>query len=146
MAARLEYPSEEIIAHIHEMIEKSGLPNGMFRFHGGGLENSTGIPATVNEMLLQSYEDIIRLFPVWDRNSDASFHGLRANGAFVVDAALKGGKIRAELLSEQGRSLTIEAPGDGYVLLTGDGKELPLTEKFTTVDTKKGERIKIFAK
>ena len=146
MAARLEYPSEEIIAHIHEMIEKSGLPNGMFRCHGGGLENSTGIPATVNEMLLQSYEDIIRLFPVWDRNSDASFHGLRANGAFVVDAALKGGKIRAELLSEQGRPLTIEAPGDGYVLLTGDGKELPLTEKFTTVDTKKGERIKIFAK
>lgn len=126
------------------MIEKHALPSGMFRF-GGGLENSTAIPVTVNEMLLQSYEDIIRFFPVWDRKKDASFHGLRANGAFVVDATLKGGKIRAELLSEQGRPLTIEAPGDGYVLVTGDGKETSLTEKFTTVETKKGERITIFA-
>ena len=106
--------------------------------------DSTAITATVNEMLLQSYENIIRLFPVWDRGRDASFHGLRANGAFVVDAALKDGQIRAEIFSEQGMPLTLEAPGEGYVLVTGDGKELPLTDKFTTVETKKRECITIF--
>ena len=54
MAARLGYPAREITGHIHEAIEKHGLPNGMFRFEGGGLENSAAIPTTVCEMLLQT--------------------------------------------------------------------------------------------
>ena len=144
-AARLEYPAEEIISHIREVIEKRGLPNGLFRYMGGGLENSSAIPNTVNEMLLQSYEGIIRLFPVWDRSRDARFHGLRAHGAFVVDGCLENGRIHAEILSEQGRPLTVEAPGEGYVLVKGDGRRIPLTETFTTVETAKGERLTVLA-
>jgi hypothetical protein len=141
MAARLEYPPEEIIARIHTNIEKHGLPNGMFRFAGGGLENSAAIPMTVNEMLLQSYEGILRLFPVWDKKQDARFRGLRAYGAFVVDAGLENGRIRAEILSEKGMPLTIESPGSDYILFTGDGTAVPLTEQFTTVNTVSGERL-----
>ena len=144
-AARLGIPAEEIIAHIHEVIKNRSLPNGMFRYFGGGLENSSAIPSTVNEMLLQSYEGIIRLFPVWDRSRDASFHGLRAYGAFVVDGCLENGRIHAEILSEQGMSLTMEAPGEGYVLVTGDGRRVPLAETFTTVETAKGERLTVLA-
>ena len=141
MAARLEYPPEEIIAHIHEVIEKRGLPNGMFRYAGGGLENSSAIPSTVNEMLLQSYEGIIRLFPVWDKRRDARFHGLRANGAFLIDASLENSRIRAEILSEQGMPLTIESPDGGCVLVMGDDRQITVTERFVTVETVKGERI-----
>ena len=142
-AARLGVPADEIIAHIHETIEKRGLPNGMFRFVGGGLENSSAIPCTINEMLLQSYENIIRLFPVWNRSHDAAFHGLRANGAFVVSARLKNGAIHAEILSECGRDITIESPAEGYTLVKGDGRRIPLTEPLTTVQTGIGERLKI---
>ncbi len=141
MAARMEYPAEEIIGHIHEMIDRHGLPNGMFRFAGGGLEDSIAVPATVNEMLLQSYEDILRLFPVWDRTQDTRFHGLRAYGAFVVDASLENGRIRAEIRSEQGRTLTLESPGEGYTLIMGDGRRIPVNEKFVTVETAKGETV-----
>jgi hypothetical protein len=144
-AARLGYPAEEIIGHIHDVIEQRSLPNGMFCYGGGGLENSSAIPNTVNEMLLQSYEDILRLFPVWDRSRDASFHGLRAKGAFVVDACVKGGKITASILSEQGRTLTVEAPAEGYILVTGDGARIPLTEQYTSVETKAGERLEVVA-
>ena len=143
MAARLEYPPEEIIAHIHTNIEKHGLPNGMFRFAGGGLENSAAIPMTVNEMLLQSYEGILRLFPVWDKKQDARFRGLRAYGAFVIEADLENGRIRAEILSEKGMPLTIESPGSDYILFTGDGTAVPLTEQFTTVNTVSGERLTV---
>ncbi len=142
-AARLEYPADEIISHIHEVIGKRALPNGLFRYMGGGLENSSAIPNTVNEMLLQSYEGIVRLFPVWDKSRDARFRGLRAHGAFLIDASLEGGRIRAEILSEQGMPLTVEAPGEGYVLVMGDGRRVPLTEKFVTVATEKGERVTI---
>ena len=141
MAARLEYPSEKIISHIHEVIEKRGLPNGMFSYSGGGLENSAAIPATVNEMLLQSYEGIVRLFPVWDKKQDARFSGLRAYGAFLVNGALKNGTIYAEIFSEKGMPLTLESPGNGYVLKRGDGSRLLICDGLITVDTECGETL-----
>jgi hypothetical protein len=144
-AARLGFPADEIIGHIHEVIANRSLPNGMFRYGGGGIENSSAIPSTVNEMLLQSYEGVLRLFPVWDRDRDASFHGLRAHGAFLVDAKVQNGAITAEILSEQGRTLTIEAPAAGYTLVTGVGRRIPLTQQFTTVETTAGERLTVIA-
>ncbi|MBQ4042404.1 MAG: hypothetical protein IJD06_00290, partial [Clostridia bacterium] len=140
-AVRLGFPAEEIIAHIHEVIENHSLPNGMFRYGGGGLENSSAIPSTVNEMLLQSYEGIVRLFPVWDRTMDARFKGLRANGAFLVHASLENGRIYAEIHSEKGQRLTIENPGEGYALYMDDGRVIALTESCVTVNTKPGARI-----
>ena len=144
-AARLGFPADEIISHIHEVIEKRGLPNGMFCYGGGGLENSSSIPSTINEMLLQSYENIIRLFPVWDRNRDARFHGLRANGAFVIDACVESGKIAAEIFSELGMPLTIETPTNGYTLVTDDGQRIPMLEPLVTVQTAIGQRLRIVA-
>ena len=123
------------------MIEKYGMPNGNFSFFGGGLENNSAIPGTLNEMLMQSYEGVIRLFPAWDHSQDAKFHGLRAFGAFLIDGTLKDGTIYAEILSEQGIPLTVEAPGNGYVLIMGDGSRLPVSDTTITVSTKKGETI-----
>jgi hypothetical protein len=140
-AARLGYPPEEIISHIYEMIDKHGLANGTFSFFGGGLENNSAIPGTINEMLMQSYEGVIRLFPAWNRSQDAKFHNLRAFGAFLIDGTLKDGTIYAEILSEQGMPLTVEAPGNGYVLVMGDGSRLPVSDTTITVSTKKGETI-----
>ena len=128
---------------IHEIIEKRGLPNGMVRYGGGGLENNAAIPATVNEMLLQSYENIIRLFPVWDKAEDASFHGLRAYGAFVIDATLEAGKINAQIFSEKGMTLTLEIPDNQYVLVMGNGDRIACNERFMSVNTQKGETIKL---
>ena len=141
LAARLGYSPKEIISHIYEMIDKHGLANGTFWFFGGGLENNSAIPGTINEMLMQSYEGIIRLFPTWDRSQDAQFHGLRAFGAFLINGSLTDGTIYAQIFSEQGMPLTLETPGDGYVLIMGDGRRLPVTENLITVSTEKGETI-----
>lgn len=137
-AARIGIPAEEIIGHIHEAIERHGLPNGMFRYDGGGIENSSAIPSTVNEMLLQSYEGVLRLFPVWDRNRYASFRGLRANGAFIVDASLNNGVITATVTSECDQLLRLEYPGDGYVCISQTQK-IPLIEPITDITTTPGE-------
>lgn len=141
LAARLGYPHREIVSHIYEIIDKYGLANGAFYFFGGGLENNSAIPGTLNEMLMQSYEGIIRLFPTWDRTLDAKFHGLRAFGAFLINGSLTDGTIHAQIYSEQGMPLTIEAPGSGYVLVMGDGSRLPVSDTTITVSTKKGETI-----
>ena len=93
-------------------------------------------------MLLQSYEDILRLFPCWDPAWDASFHGLRAFGAFVVDGEMKGGEISAVIRSEKGRPLTLERPGEGYAVYRGD-EVIPLSEKFTVIKTVPGEVLTV---
>ena len=142
-AARLGYDPERLIAHVREVIRTHQMPNGLFSFGGGGVENCAAIPKTVCEMLLQSNEHILRLFPCWDRTRDASFHGLRAYGAFVVDGSLNNGEIRAEIVSEKGSLLRLESPGEGYGVLYR-GNTVPLTELITDLETVCGEQITLF--
>ena len=81
---------------------------------GGGIETLAAVPLTINEMLLQSYEGIIRVFPNWNRKKDASFENLRAYGAFLVTSTLKEGLIQGvTLVSEKGRVCKIENPWKG---------------------------------
>ena len=36
------------------------------------------LPVVVNECLMQSYDETIRLYPNWPMDKDAEFHNLRA--------------------------------------------------------------------
>jgi len=47
----------------------------------------------VSELLLQSVGGIIRVFPAWPEELDASFVDLRAQGGFLVTAGQRGGKV-----------------------------------------------------
>jgi hypothetical protein len=50
---------------------------------------------------------VVRVFPVWPAARDASFRRLRAKGAFLLSATLKGGHVAAELTSEKGSAATV---------------------------------------
>jgi hypothetical protein len=63
--------------------------------HGFYLSESVGIAAMISEFLLQSVDNIIRVFPCWPKEKDAKFTHLRAQGGFLVSAEQKAGKIRA---------------------------------------------------
>ena len=66
---------------------------------------------TINEMLLQSYEGRLRLFPCWPRDLDASFRTLRAVGAFLVSASLTKGEVgEVRILSEKGEPCRLVNP------------------------------------
>ena len=93
-------------------------------------------------MLLQSYEHILRLFPCWDHTLDASFRGLRAYGAFVVNAEIRNGIIHAEVFSEKGETLRLEKPGDGYVVLYR-GETIKLKEQITDFKTNPYETVTV---
>jgi len=141
-AVRLGYDPDKLLEYLYQCIENHQQPNGTFRFGGGGIENSAAVPMTVNEMLLQSYENVLRLFPCWNRTKNASFRHLRANGAFLVDGTLENGRIEASIYSEKGMPLTVEKPGEGYCLIRG-GEKIPLTEALTTIETLPGETVVI---
>ncbi len=107
--ARIGVDPHFIIEGIRQNIKEFGLPNKLFCHHGGGIEHLTMVPATINEMLIQSYEGVIRLFPCWDKNSEAAFENLRADGAFLVSAEIKDKKLSpVKIKSLNGRKCNLE--------------------------------------
>jgi len=114
-AVRIGYPAAEILRHMKERIAMQTYPNGWIYQGGGGIETLSGVPMTINEMFLQSYEGVIRIFPNWDRTIDASYRALRAYGAFLVSSSISGGQIgEVRIHSEKGRSCVLENPWPGH--------------------------------
>jgi hypothetical protein len=76
-------------------------------------------------MLMQSYEGVIRLFPCWNKKSNASFTNLRADGAFLVSAELKDEKISSiKIKSLKGRTCNVEFADIKNVIRESDNKEV----------------------
>jgi alpha-L-fucosidase 2 len=100
------------------------------------------LPAVINECLMQSYKGTIRLFPNWPVEKDAEFHNLRAAGAFLVSAALKGGKVTGiEITSEAGSRLRIILPWkNGATMKKIDGTT-KISSGLVEISTAKGEVI-----
>ena len=123
--ARIGVDPEFLIDGIKQNIKEFALPNRLFRHHGGGIEHLTMVPATINEMLMQSYEGIIRLFPCWNKKSNASFTNLRADGAFLVSAELKNEKVISfKIKSLKGRTCYVESSDIKYIIRESDNKEI----------------------
>ncbi len=132
--ARIGVDPEFLIEGIHQNIKEFGLPNRLFRHHGGGIEHLTTVPATINEMLMQSYEGVIRLFPCWNKKSSASFENLRADGAFLVSAELNDAQIKSvKIKSLNGRDCKVEYADIKRIVRESDGKEVPFTRNGNTV-------------
>jgi len=127
LGARIREP-RRVLWNLNQYLDHFTSPNtfhlnGDFRRSGASrlhyrpftLEGNFGAAHAVNEMLLQSWGDKLRLFPaVPPEWRDAAFTELRGEGAFVVSAWRKNGAfVRAEILSEQGAPLRIEHPHPG---------------------------------
>lgn len=124
-AVRVGYPADSILLHLKEYSLHT-YPNGFQSGNPHGTENWSTVPNTVNEMLCMGHQDILRLFPVWPKDTDASFHQIRAEGAFLVSASLKDGVVgEVTVESERGRDLSMLNPWDGKAVeITGpDGKK-----------------------
>ena len=145
-AVRVGYDSDSIIKYLTARLAVEPLPNLYIVQSGGGIETLAAVPLTINEMLLQSYEGIIRIFPVWNHKKDAGFNKLRAYGAFVVSSSVKNGQIGPViLLSEKGRPCTMENPWPGKkVQLVRNGKKAETLQGNTFVfQTSENETIRL---
>ena len=79
-----------------------GLGRGKAPFGAFSIEGAMGASDAIQTMLLQSTSGRIRLFPALpDAWSDASFDGLRADGAVLVSAAIEAGRLTRVTLAPQ---------------------------------------------
>lgn len=81
------------------------------------LEGNFACASAIQEMLLQSHTSVIRIFPALPESwEQASFHGLRARGAFIIDADYDGGQVQKVVIrSEKGGTLKVLNPFTGKV-------------------------------
>lgn len=142
-AVRVGYNPEIILSKLHEL---KFHPNGIVYNEIHMLENSSIVPTTVNEMLLQSYDGTIRFFPVWPKNKDARFHTLRAYGAFLISAAISSNVVKDVLIvSEKGRKCVVQNPWPGQrVKLVCNGQPKQTIEGDLLIfNTVQGDRIEL---
>ena len=68
----------------------------------------------ISEMLMQSYNGIIRLFPAWKDQEDASFENLSAEGGISVSAVYKDGQtVWVELRASKDTDFKLLNPWKG---------------------------------
>lgn len=145
-AVRVGHDPEDILKKLRKQLTSFGLPNLMIFGGGGGIENCAGVPATINEMLLQSHGGVLRVFPVWPRELPARFGRLRAPGAFLVSSELRDGTVASLLIeSEQGGDCVLRNPWPGQKLrLNRNGQPSErLSGERLLLPTRPGERITV---
>jgi hypothetical protein len=124
-AVRMGYNPDTVIEKLKERIAKTALPNLWIPQKGGLTETLSAVPSCINEMLLQSYEGLIRVFPAWPSEKNASFENLRTYGAFLVSSERKRGIVsHIRIKSEKGRICSIENPWATKLLITENGKPI----------------------
>ena len=122
------------------------LPNGLFFWAGHGfyISEQVAVERLVNELLLQSVSDIIRIFPAWPAATDARFTNLLAYGGFEVSAEQTGGKIgNVRITSTVGGPVKMVSPwGQTFrVVEQTGGHPVPVTMSngISSFDTTAGE-------
>ena len=126
--------------------------NGLYAEAGPCFETPHGMTNSLLEMLLQSQEPIIQVFPaIPDAWEEASFENLRAEGAFLVSAARKSSKTAVVIVkSEKGGATTIVTaiPANVLNIVSNIGKanyqlKVQNNKSYITINTKVGEVITI---
>lgn len=139
-AVRIGYNPDTILVKLHQYALHT-YPNGFQKGNPHGIENFSTIPNTINEMLCMGHQGVVRLFPVWPSRLDASFDKIRLEGAFLVSAQLKDGKVQPfRLLSEQGRPLVLINPWPGHRVKvnSSNGKTIYLEGERLALSTESG--------
>jgi hypothetical protein len=138
--ARLSMP--EAVDSAKSWFLSRELLNGLFVWqghaHGTFMPEMIGVAGLINEFLLQSVQNKIRLFPCWPVNKDAKFSCLRAQGGFIVSSEFVDGRVAsATIESGAGKQLQLLSPWKTiYINGTKTGIN---PDGLVTISTKKGE-------
>lgn len=126
---------------------------GFTQFAGGDtmqLEAAVAMSAAVLEMFVQNVRGTVRVFAgLPERFRDASFSGIRAEGAFLLSGERRNGRIeRVEATSERGGALVLVNPyyGSGMAVVTGPVGTFETDDERIRLDMAAGETVRVSGK
>ena len=135
-AARLGL-GNDAAAWLGNMIRRNQYRVTGFAYDGNGKAESLGLHTTaMHEMLLQSYDDLIRVFPAVPDGFKGAFT-LLASGGFLVSSEYENDQVRyIALLSQHGGDAQVKIPWDGNEVLL-NGQRVSCSDAKLTVSTQK---------
>jgi len=100
----------------------------------------------LSELLIQSVDDVIRVFPAWPKQRDARFRSLRTQDGFLVSSSFANGKVDSvEVESTAGGLLRLISPWKKIAVRSpADMSRRPLTPDargVVQVSTSPGDRL-----
>jgi alpha-L-fucosidase 2 len=121
---------------------KSGLSK--FTYRPFTLEGNFAFAAGLQEMLIQSYAGFIEIMPAIPAKwGDVSFQTLRTEGAFLVSASRKEGKLsQIEITSEKGGSTAVKISFDEWKVGSSTGVKVSKSQEgMVSLNFKPGARV-----
>ncbi|MCA0755593.1 hypothetical protein KP806_11060 [Paenibacillus sp. N4] len=120
--------------------------SGFCQFTGGDtmqMEASIAAAAAVLEMYVQCVRGSIRVFTgLASRFKDASFSGIRAEGAFLLSGVKRDGKVSTvTVFSERDETLRMNNPFGGKAFIRRGGTLIETSERLITLELHAGETV-----
>jgi len=151
---------EQARDYLKKFMQAHTIPQGGFNlnydYHRTGMmagpatfcsESNYGYSDGLLEMLLQSHNGLIRVFPAVPKDwKDVSFETLRAEGAFLVTAAMRNGRVsRIDIKSQRGGTINLKNPWKKTPTVTCNGRriEIKQTGKIISWLTQRGRVYRI---
>lgn len=128
-ALMIRYDTETVVDELSANIQRLMQANLTIDDTTHGIEKA-GATEAVHQMLLTEDESVVKVFPGWLDNMDATFTHLRTAGAFLLTSSFSGEKQEVEFVtvtSEAGNPLTIASPWADAVVTDDSGKVIPAT-------------------
>ena len=123
-AARVGYDPGAILANLHVEATNESYPNMAVHHYGGGIENVDVTTSGLDEMLLQSFQNDIKVFADWPANTNAKFGDLLAYGNFLISSSKAGNAVQyLRAVSQSGGRFTFTNPWAGRVEVFRNGHD-----------------------
>ncbi|MCK5906245.1 MAG: hypothetical protein KAG37_01565, partial [Flavobacteriales bacterium] len=115
--ARLSTP--DAVSWLKKQIDIRSKPNGSLNLSRekaafnsfGHFTEMFAVSGAISELLLQSVDEIVRIFPAWPKDKDAEFTTLRAQGGFLISAKQHNYEIKSiEVTSTAGGTFKFVSP------------------------------------
>ncbi len=139
---------DEALAFLETFLQKSTLPNTMYREGSPVIETPLAYARTVQEMLLMSHGNLLRIFPgVPAKWTNIAFADLRAEGAFLVSASRKNGVTQFVQIHSLAGEPCLVKTDLGKSIMTKGHRKFKLTNKgngIVEIDLKKGETVTLY--
>ena len=124
--------------------DQKGGQHSSFTYRPFTLEGNFAFAQGIHELLLQSRQDYIEIFPAVPKHwKNVSFKTLRTKGAFLVSAEMEGTvPSKAIITAEQGGTLRLKMPFKTFYL-TDLSKKYKLENGILEITMNKGETVTV---
>ncbi|RQO79317.1 hypothetical protein DBR40_02850 [Pedobacter sp. KBW01] len=139
---------DKALTYLNQLFDQFIKPNTLYLESGPVIETPLAAATSIQELLLQSWGDKIRVFPAvptaW---KELSFKNLRTEGAFLISAVLKNGETKwVKIKSLAGEPCVIHPGINGKVQVKGKVELKDLGEGNYSFQLKKNEEIVLYQK